>query len=231
MKCKSMQLMVLIINVNYKVTLNMGIYDATNKVPINLSFKGFSNRNCEVRLFKEMLADNIDNVKNIIFVCDRLYFCYELIDYMLTNGIHFIIRVKGHGDNVDNMIDLNKNTVKHDYILNIRDKCRLIRCDKSYTQMVLVNNKKGKCKTVTINRVSDYIILTDLPEKDYSDDRINELYHSRWDIEVFYKLIKTNFNFSNLHEDNTDTMKKMYVSELIIVYLLKFIEKYYWSKK
>ena len=35
----------------------------------------------------------------------------------------------------------------------------------------------------------------------YNDEQIKKVYLSRWSIEVFFKLLKSNFKFSNLKEN------------------------------
>jgi len=51
------------------------------------------------------------------------------------------------------------------------------------------------------------------------------------DIEVFFKLLKYNFKFETLKEhnsnNNTDEYKKLYMVNLIVIYLSKIIEKTY----
>jgi len=63
----------------------------------------------------------------------------------------------------------------------------------------------------------------------YSDSTILKYYSSRWDIEVFFKLLKSNFKFQNLNEKDHINYKKLYICEIILTYVEKIIE-YYFSK-
>ena len=73
-------------------------------------------------------------------------------------------------------------------------------------------------------------MVTNLDKDKYSDKQILDFYRLRWDIEVFFKFIKSNFKFSHLLEsDNVN--QKMYICELIISYLLKiFFSNMYTNK-
>ena len=60
-----------------------------------------------------------------------------------------------------------------------------------------------------------------------SDESIKEMYTSRWDIEIFFKLIKRNFSFSYLTEHNKNTVdcyKKNYTVILILCILERIFE-------
>ena len=69
----------------------------------------------------------------------------------------------------------------------------------------------------------DYTLITNLDIKDYSDDKIKEIYHQRWNIEVFFKKIKYNFKFSDLRITNikqNDEMYSIHNMKILIIYLL-----------
>lgn len=78
----------------------------------------------------------------------------------------------------------------------------------------------------------EYTLITNLPIDSYNDEKIKELYRQRWDVEVFFKLLKYNFKFELLKEHNqeesTDQYKKLYMVNLIVIYLGKIIEKAYY---
>ena len=89
--------------------LNQGIFNVSYNIPLDINFYGCGNRNGEVKLFKKYVIDNIRKFKNVIFVADRLYFNYDLLDFLARHNLKYIIRVKGNGDNLNSKIRLNKN--------------------------------------------------------------------------------------------------------------------------
>lgn len=63
-----------------ETSLNLGIYDSTNSIPIEIELKGFENKNKEIESFIKYINDNKLDEKNFIFVFDRAYFSYNLIN-------------------------------------------------------------------------------------------------------------------------------------------------------
>ncbi len=64
----------------------------------------------------------------------------------------------------------------------------------------IINNKKFK--NVKLLTKNNYILVTNLDEKNHDDDKIKSLYEKRWDIEVYFKTLKSIFKMSNLRITN-----------------------------
>jgi len=164
----------------------------------------------------------------MIFQSDRLYFNYELLKFFIDNKLKFIVRIKGSGDNLDINKPLKKSTPKYDTIQKIRSKIRIVKCDKSYPLSVATSKKKMKIDTDNVYLRSDCMIVTNLTnDKIYTDELLLDYYNKRWDIEVFFKLIKNNFKFQGLTEKSEDNNLKMYYCDLIMTLLMKAINMYY----
>ena len=77
--------------------------------------------------------------------------------------------------------------------------------------------------------LNNYAVVTNLKLEDYNDDSIKELYKKRWSVEIFFKLLKYNFKFEKIIEYNKEkndiSYKKLYLCNLIIIYLAEIIEK------
>ena len=91
----------------------------------------------------------------------------------------------------------------------------------------LINNQKFK--SVTLKTKNEYTLITNLNINDYSDEKIKDIYHQRWNIEVFFKIIKNNFKFSDLKittlKKNNDNYSIHNIKILIIYLLAKIMEK------
>ena len=217
---------------NRNVMLNLGIYDISNNVPINVTYYGSENRNAEVRVFISYIKSNMSKFENAVFVADRLYFNYELLKFLHDNNLKFIIRVKGSGDNLDSSLPLKKNVSNYGLIKHIKDKVRMVKCKKSFKKTVYVKKDKKFSKKVNIDVKNDCVLVTNLMDTiKYSDDALLNYYRSRWDIEVYFKFIKNNFKFQNMNEKDHDKYKKLYLCELILTYIVKLIERYFENKK
>ena len=204
-------------NTNFKndkkleTTLNMGYYDVSNCVPIHIDLKNYSDKNKEISAFMEYVNDAKLEMQNIIFVMDRAYFSYDLFEYLNKKNIKFVIRVK------NNCVHLKKNKS----ILR-KNKCEYVRFVSYNTTITsIIKDKKNKDRSVTRNLSCN--IATNLNHT-YNDDTIKNIYKSRWDVEVFFKLIKSNFKFSYLTEHNTQT-RICYLKKYIVILINCMLER------
>lgn len=197
-----------------ETSLNMGLYDATNCIPIELELKGFENKNKEINSFIDYIKqNNVDN-NNLIFVLDRAYFSYDLINFLIDKKIKFVIRVKNNCLYLKNDNEINK--IKNDKIRFIKYK---------YEQVIVKKDKDYK--DVKLQYINECNLVTNLDESNYKDDIVNKIYLMRWDVEVFFKLIKSNFKFAVLREHNnntTENYKKKYIVILINLHIIRLIE-------
>jgi len=211
-------------NKKLETSLNMGYYDATNHIPIDLEFKGIEYKNKEIKSFIEYINKNNFDIDNLILVFDRAYFSYDFINLLNQHKLNFVIRSKNNSiciKDKNNIIDkINNNNVR---FIHYENKITITKKD--------INNIDIKLEeTIECN------LVTNLNKDNFNDESIKNIYLMRWDIEVFFKLIKSNFKFALLREHNKNTIdqyKKKYLIILINIYLVRLIELVYnkYSKK
>ena len=229
---------------NLETSLNMGYYDVTNDVPIELSFEGNKNKNNELHIFKQYLIDGKIS-KDYIIVLDRLYCKFEFIDYLVDNGYKFVIRFRNNCKNFDriknlkhvrilkyfDLYDTNVTYEKYDNYVNPK-KARKGKHVKVNTNLIKPKDDNITFKSIDISMKYEYTLLTNLPLNTHDDEKIKNIYKQRWDVEVFFKLLKYNFKFEHtIEHDNlySDTANiKLNLINLIIIYLSKIIEKVYY---
>ena len=210
----------------YNQMLNMGFYNVSNCIPIDIKSFGSEGKNKEVKSAIDYITKNIQKFKDTIIIGDRAYFTYDFMKFLDDNGIYFIIRARGDAMNLDTTIPLKKYIKDRNTILHLRTKIRLTRC-KSVTEKI-VHNVRGKkdIKSHKILLEQNLNLLTNLNANDYPNESLIEIYKSRWDIEVFFKYLKNNCKFQHMKEtDKNDCYEKTYLCELIIIYIAKLIEK------
>jgi hypothetical protein len=198
-------------NKNLETSLNMGYYDVNNNIPIELKFKGEHYKNREIDSLIEQLEENKIQLSNIILVLDRGYCSYDLFDYLHQKNIKFVIRIRN-----------NCKCIKNNNISNYNSNYRIVNYNYNTSSIKELKNKK---KNITENY--NVIInvncnmITNLNGDIFNNEYIREIYNSRWKVEEFFKLIKSNFNFSNMKEHNTNTeityMKSYYVIQIICI--------------
>lgn len=218
-------------NKNMDEMLNMGFYNVSNGIPLNITSFGVGGKNKEIKSATEYITNYINTFKNTVIVGDRGYFSYAFIDFLIMNNLKFIIRAKGDAINLDPSKTIKKTTPQYDLIMNIRDKVRIIKYEDIQTKIIYTSNSKKKIKKHVVEIKNDCVIVSNLlDDKIYSSTEILNMYKSRWDIEVFFKYIKYNYKFQHVKEKYDAQYKKMYICELIITYIAKIVEKYYINK-
>jgi hypothetical protein len=217
---------------NQNIMLNMGYFDIKNRIPIDLTCYGSGNRNQEILMFKKYIIKNKNKFENVVFICDRFYYSFQLIKFLDDNDFCYIIRAKGDAKNIDKHSILQKNCKYYNMLINLREKTRVIKCNKSFEKIIYSNEgKTKKTKKFLIEFENDCNLVTNLIDnKKYSDETILNLYRSRWEIEVFFKLIKNNFKFQHVSEKDLGNFDKSIVCDMILVYISKIISFFYLEK-
>lgn len=70
--------------------LNLGIYNITNGIPINIVSQGKEGKNKEVRAAMKFIKKNKHIFKNNIIVADRLYFNFPykfFMNFLIENDL------------------------------------------------------------------------------------------------------------------------------------------------
>lgn len=231
---------------NNKLYTNQDVYnyDSINDIPLNImdnkNIKIFdnnknnkSNKNGETVIFNNFIENNnLEQQKDTIYIGDRLYSSYTVINNLLNKNQNFVIRLK---DNLDLLKDNIKETFKNNNnnnkdkndVLN-NNNIRIIKYEIMSTN--IIKNKKSN-KELKFNIKKHYNLVTNLPENIYNDEIIKLIYQFRWKIEVFFKNLKNNFKFDIFYLKDQDEIEKIKYIEMIIFTINKLILLYCLDKK
>lgn len=211
--------------------LNMGFYDIDKSVPIDIASYGKEGKNREIKCAIKYITENIEDFKKTIIIGDRAYFSYEFIDFLNSNGIYYIIRSKGNADNLNPKLFLKKNVGQKSLIKKLRKNVRIVKCQNIREKVIYHSKNKKKTFKYTVTMTENCTLITNLKSrKYYSNDNIIEIYKNRWDIEVFFKYLKNDFNFQQLKEkDHKQNYDKTIIASLIVIYIAKIIKKVYYG--
>jgi hypothetical protein len=206
-------------DINKDEILNLGFYDVCNNIPIDI-VSCSKNKNGEVKQTINYIKKNLNKLdKKIVFVGDRCYYSYELLNFLQENNFKFIIRTKGNGDSFD------KNKLNN----NLKNNIRIVRCNYESTKVVVAGTGKKNLKKAIVKTNNNSSFITNLDEN-ITEKNIINIYKSRWNIETYFKYVKNNFKFQHSNEKiNTDSLRKNYICEMIITYIVKIIDIYYWN--
>ncbi|MEK7615540.1 MAG: transposase, partial [Patescibacteria group bacterium] len=188
----------------FKQQMNLCMYDITNSIPIYLTN---NSKNTEIKSVTDLIKGNLDLLKNskYIFIFDRGYHSKDFFNFLNNNGLLFIIRCK--------------NNCKQN--LFSKDKFRFVNKDTISVSTFFTPKKEKSCyKVTTKNKVC---LVTNI-KADLSDEFLLNMYANRWEIEIFFKLLKANFKFSNMHQHNPISDKKTYICNLIIILITTYLK-------
>lgn len=201
---------------NLETTLNMGFFDVDNNIIIDLTINGNNTKNYEILQLTNYIIKN--KLKNVTLILDRAYSSYDFINFLFNNDINFIIRFKNNCKNFN-------------FKINNFDNLRIIKYEQKIEKEVInknINSEKISYKSVILEYTNEYTLITNLNKDEYNDEKIKELYKKRWSVEIFFKLLKKNFKFETLIEYNKEqndiSYKKLYICNLIIIYLSNIVE-------
>ncbi len=207
---------------NYKNCLNMGYFDATNNIPIEIDMIGINGKNKELHEVMEKIKNDINLFKNRIIVVDRLYFSYKFIHFLISNNIKFIIRCKGDCKN----LKLETVTKDKHLIKLIKKRTRIFTFNEIDDKTLTISNKSKKDKSTTmfdIEMQNNCTLITSL-SKHFNKKTILEFYKMRWSIETYFKLVKHNFNFEHLTHKKEIEIRKQFLCINIICSIVKVFD-------
>lgn len=126
---------------------------------------------------------------------------------MLDNNISFIIRCKGNANYLT-----NKKCSKNDLVNEIKNKVKIHKFSDTIQKTVFLRAKNGNPTNKYVIEINnDCNIVTNLTT--FNVDEILNAYKSRWDIETYFKYIKTNFKIQHTKEKSKKdiNIKKIYL--------------------
>lgn len=129
---------------------------------------------CERRQWKDLAQPGS------IYIGDRYYgYSYDLLAEMMQRGVDFVIRAR---------IDAQW-VVEEEIALSAEDRAEEVVWSGWVRLGVKGDGPRVRVVQV-LGQIESILILTSLPEKDFSAAEIRLLYKSRWEIEYFFRWLK-----------------------------------------
>jgi|688.fasta_scaffold190499_1 hypothetical protein len=180
-----------------------------------------SNKNSEISTFKKYIELNHKKLKlmypnkKILFICDRAYHCHDLFDILEQYGFYYIIRLRDNNSFI-------KDNVKDKQILKIKKTTKVTKYTIPIEIEYYDNNKKQKLK---VKYNEEYFLISNA--LGLNDKDIENLYHARWTIEIFFKFNKKNTKLALFKEKNKEEHKKNKICISIMNIIIKFLLHFY----
>lgn len=166
-----------------------------------------SAKESEIKVLKGLIEEGIT------YVCDRGYVSFDLFDYIVEKGSHFVIRLKKNAD----YEVLKEGEVEIEGFKSVKD--RIVR---------FTNDKSGREYRVLSFKLEEieYILLTD--RLDLKAEEIILLYACRWQIELVFKFLKRTLNGIHLiNEDLNGLYIQFYMLAIVELLLIMLKQECY----
>lgn len=197
----------LIENGKLLVSLNMGYYDISNGLPIEINECGHFERNKEVKNAIKYINCNKNKFEKKIITCDRFYTSKNFFECIENNNAYCVCRIKDNYKGYNNF-DIYNNSIDN-------------------TKYIATKHSKKHNKVYELKITSDIRLITNLPKDKYTKKDILNIYNKRWDIETFFGCVKKHFKFQYINTNDNNKREKIYYCIQIILFICKSIERIY----
>lgn len=177
------------------------------------------------------MVDRSDIADKTILIADRGYESYNVFEHIAKKGWNYVIRVKDTSSNgIVSTVALPKQKefdVEHGILLTRRQTKEIKAHPEKYKFMPSNQNfdylpvgDKGdyqinfRVVRFPISEDTYEVIITNLPENEFSVERIKEIYHMHWGIETSFRELKYAIGLTSFHSKRRTTLYKKYLSDL-----------------
>lgn len=174
-----------------------GMYDILNHFYLDIEIEHISVSENELakRNLKHLKEMGIRHPVPAVF--DRGYPSIEFIDFLETEGIHYLIRLSTN----DYKEERKQMQSTDDTVILKYSSARLQKIRKNHPERYGHMKKKGKT-TVRLSRSrlpsgNEIALVTDLPDTATTGD-LADLYYQRWEIEKKYHTLKNKMKFESI---------------------------------
>lgn len=160
------------------------------------------------------VAKDIVFPRGSVVVMDKAYVDYPWLFNLDSNDIFFVTRLKSNSD--IEIVQQYLTNARHEHILEDAD-IRLLG--------PLTSQKYPKC--LRIVRVYDatlkreFVFLTN--QMSWTAETISQLYHARWDIEIFFKAIKQTLKIKTFIGTSPNAVLIQVWTAMIAILILKYL--------
>ena len=168
------------------------------------------------------IARKVPLAPGSIVAMDRGYNDYKLFAYWTANGIYFVTRLKENADyEVIEDRDLPKNrNILSDQIIRFTGYKAKINCPYLLRKVVVWDKDEKR----------EIVLLTN--HLDFGATTISAIYKERWQIEIFFKVLKQNLKVKTFVGTSENALYIQIWTALIAILLIKFLQfksKFGWS--
>lgn len=162
--------------------------------------------------------------KGMLYLFDLGYWCYKTFQKIIDRKSFFISRLK-KGCN-PTICSVNGDT-SHKFVGKKLSEVKAFLQDNPIDFLVKINGIKDELRVVGLLHNSDwYFYLTNISDSEMTPQIIYEIYRIRWQVELFFKWIKTHLNSKELcmRTDNS-LLIEIYATLIYSLIVMLFVDE------
>lgn len=185
------------------------LYDVIGKFPVAATIA--PGASCERQEFLRLLPQLRSGD---VVVLDRGYPSFEVLHALREAGVDFVMRVPR--SNSFEAIQAVQDSGGHDYIMVIPPSPAAARAGATRMEV--------RCVRIDVGADDPWLLFTSLRRSDATLPQLRSLYHLRWEIEEFYKLLKSDaFSLRQMHAKSVLGVEQELLAQLTLAAISRLL--------
>lgn len=185
------------------------LYDVIGRLPVAATIA--PGASCERQELLKLLPHL---QKGDVVVLDRGYPSFEVLKALHEAGIEFVLRVPKAGS--FEAIQVFQDSGGNDYRVFVHPSATAARAGAESLNL--------RCVSLDVGGDDPWLLLTSLRRSETTLSQLKQIYHLRWEIEEFYKLIKCDaFSLRQLHAKSVDGVEQELLAQLLFTAISRLL--------
>ena len=204
--------------------LVIGMYDVLNRFYLDIEIEHISISE------NELAKQNLRHLKNmnlkqpILVIFDRGYPAIEFVDFLESQGIHYLFRLSSN----DYIVERTKMKSHDETVLLTHTSQRLTKIRKKHPECYEHMKEKGQTQVrISVSELpsgKDLTLMTNLPTE-ITPRQLSDLYYQRWEIEKKYHTLKNKMKFESVTGKSTIYVYQDFWSQILVYNMIQDIRK------
>ena len=185
------------------------LYDVIGRFPVAATIA--PGTSCERQELLKLLSHL---KKGDVLVLDRGYPSFEVLQALTDAGIEVVIRVPQSGS--FDAIQVFRESGGDDYRVLVHPSAAKARAG--------VTSLNLRCVSLDVGGDDPWLLLTTLRRSEVTLSQMKQIYHLRWEIEEFYKLLKSDgFSLRQLHARSVAGVEQELLAQLLLTTISRLL--------
>lgn len=201
-----------------------GMYDVLNRFYLDIEIEHISISENELAKQDLRHLKNMNLKQPILVIFDRGYPAIEFVDFLESQGIHYLFRLSSN----DYIVERTKMKSHDETVLLTHTSQRLTKIRKKHLECYEHMKEKGKTQVrISVSELpsgKDLTLMTNLPTE-ITPRQLSDLYYQRWEIEKKYHTLKNKMKFESVTGKSTIYVYQDFWSQILVYNMIQDIRK------